>query len=47
MYIIISQIENVKYYLDIMQLIFECLMHLTFLLPNSFAFYYSIAALYQ
>ncbi|CAD8195143.1 unnamed protein product [Paramecium pentaurelia] len=47
MYIIISQIDNVKYYLDIMQLIFECLMHLTFLLPNSFAFYYSIAALYQ
>ncbi|CAK62714.1 unnamed protein product (macronuclear) [Paramecium tetraurelia] len=47
MYIIISQIDNVNYNLDLMQLIFESLMHLTFLLPSSFAFYYSIAALYQ
>ncbi|CAD8124090.1 unnamed protein product [Paramecium sonneborni] len=47
MYIIISQIENIKHYIDIMELIFESLMHLTFLLPNSFSFYYSIAALYQ
>ncbi|CAD8094615.1 unnamed protein product [Paramecium sonneborni] len=47
MYIITYQNKYVNEYLDIISFIIEDLLHLIFLLPHSFRFYYSLIQLFQ